>query len=191
MGPALRSERSAGRRAHGGRALRSARVTRAAQGWAFLAVLLAVLNGPGGARAALFGARHLPRHVLLAWDPAPGEPEGVCGALRLAFWSADARLRSLWPRGEPGGSTAVVFLVSPRFLYLAHCGDSRAVLSRAGPVCGLQHRGPSTPPAPGTRAYPCASLRAAVGYVPVQGPGVGLGARSLMVLGRKGFNGEA
>nr|KAF6286253.1 putative protein phosphatase, Mg2+/Mn2+ dependent 1N (putative) [Myotis myotis] len=72
--------------------------------------------------------------MLLAWDPAPGEPEGVCGALRLAFWSADARLSSLWPRGEPRGSTAVVLLVSRRFLYLAHCGDSRAVLSRAGAV---------------------------------------------------------
>ncbi|XP_066229864.1 probable protein phosphatase 1N isoform X1 [Saccopteryx leptura] len=99
-------------------------------GWAFFAVL----DGHGGARAALFGARHLPGHVLEALGPAPGEPEGVCRALRGAFLSADARLRSLWPRGEPGGSTAVALLVTPRFLYLAHCGDSRAVLSRAGAV---------------------------------------------------------
>lgn len=99
-------------------------------GWAFFAVL----DGHGGARAALFGARHLPSHVLEALGPAPGEPEGVCQALRHAFLSADARLRSLWPRGEPGGSTAVALLVSPSFLYLAHCGDSRAVLSRAGSV---------------------------------------------------------
>lgn len=99
-------------------------------GWAFFAVL----DGHGGARAALFGARHLPGHVLEALGPAPGEPEGVCQALRRAFLSADTRLRSLWPRGEPGGSTAVALLVSPRFLYLAHCGDSRAVLSRAGAV---------------------------------------------------------
>lgn len=100
------------------------------KGWAFFAVL----DGHGGARAALFGARHLPGHVLEALGPAPGEPEGVCQALRRAFLSADTRLRSLWPRGEPGGSTAVALLVSPRFLYLAHCGDSRAVLSRAGAV---------------------------------------------------------
>ncbi|XP_008540946.2 probable protein phosphatase 1N isoform X1 [Equus przewalskii] len=99
-------------------------------GWAFFAVL----DGHGGSRAALFGARHLPGHVLEALGPAPGEPEGVCEALRRAFLSADARLRALWPRGEPGGSTAVALLVSPRFLYLAHCGDSRAVLSRAGAV---------------------------------------------------------
>ncbi|XP_047568543.1 probable protein phosphatase 1N isoform X4 [Lutra lutra] len=97
-------------------------------GWAFFAVL----DGHGGARAALFGARHLPDHVLEALGPAPGEPEGVRGALRQAFLSADARLRALWPRGQPGGSTALALLVSPRFLYLAHCGDSRAMLSRAG-----------------------------------------------------------
>ncbi|XP_072824866.1 probable protein phosphatase 1N isoform X2 [Vicugna pacos] len=99
-------------------------------GWSFFAVL----DGHGGARAALFGARHLPGHVLDALGPAPHEPEGVCRALRHAFLSADARLHALWPRGEPGGSTAVALLVSPRFLYLAHCGDSRAVLSRAGAV---------------------------------------------------------
>ncbi|XP_070306788.1 probable protein phosphatase 1N isoform X3 [Odocoileus virginianus] len=99
-------------------------------GWAFFAVL----DGHGGARAALFGARHLKGQVLEALGPAPSEPQGVCEALRRAFLSADARLRALWPRGEPGGSTAVALLVSPRFLYLAHCGDSRAVLSRAGAV---------------------------------------------------------
>ncbi|ELR53104.1 Putative protein phosphatase 1N, partial [Bos mutus] len=87
-------------------------------GWAFFAVL----DGHGGAR------------VLEALGPEPSEPQGVCEALRRAFLSADARLRALWPRGEPGGSTAVALLVSPRFLYLAHCGDSRAVLSRAGAV---------------------------------------------------------
>ncbi|XP_062966754.1 probable protein phosphatase 1N [Cynocephalus volans] len=99
-------------------------------GWAFFAVL----DGHGGARAARFGARHLPGHVLEALGPDPCEPEGVRGALRRAFLSADERLRALWPRGEPGGSTAVALLVSPHFLYLAHCGDSRAVLSRAGAV---------------------------------------------------------
>ncbi|XP_069405291.1 probable protein phosphatase 1N isoform X1 [Ovis canadensis] len=99
-------------------------------GWAFFAVL----DGHGGARAALFGARHLKGQVLEALGPEPSEPQGVCEALRRAFLSADARLRALWPRGEPGGSTAVALLVSPRFLYLAHCGDSRAVLSRSGAV---------------------------------------------------------
>nr|XP_031314733.1 probable protein phosphatase 1N [Camelus dromedarius] len=99
-------------------------------GWSFFAVL----DGHGGARAALFGARHLPGHVLDALGPAPHEPEGVCKALRHAFLSADARLHALWPRGEPGGSTAVALLISPCFLYLEHCGDSRAVLSRAGAV---------------------------------------------------------
>ncbi|XP_032118516.1 probable protein phosphatase 1N isoform X1 [Sapajus apella] len=99
-------------------------------GWAFFAVL----DGHGGARAARFGARHLPGHVLEELGPEPGEPEGVREALRRAFLSADERLRSLWPHVETGGSTAVALLVSPRFLYLAHCGDSRAVLSRAGAV---------------------------------------------------------
>uniref|UniRef100_A0A8W4FLU5 protein-serine/threonine phosphatase n=2 Tax=Sus scrofa TaxID=9823 RepID=A0A8W4FLU5_PIG len=111
-------------------------------GWAFFAVL----DGHGGVRAALFGARHLPGHVLEALGPEPGEPDGVCGALRRAFLNADARLRALWPRGEPGGSTAVALLVSPRFLYLAHCGDSRAVLSRAGAVAfGTEDHRPLRP----------------------------------------------
>ncbi|XP_048185946.1 probable protein phosphatase 1N [Perognathus longimembris pacificus] len=99
-------------------------------GWAFFAVL----DGHGGARAARFGARHLPGHVFRELGSAPREPEGVRAALRRAFLSADQRLRALWPRGDPGGSTALALLVSPRFLYLAHCGDSRAVLSRAGTV---------------------------------------------------------
>ncbi|XP_053463075.1 probable protein phosphatase 1N [Nycticebus coucang] len=107
-------------------------------GWAFFAVL----DGHGGARAARFGARHLPGHVIEALGPTPVEPEGVRWALRRAFLSADERLRSLWPRGEQGGSTAVALLVSPLFLYLAHCGDSRGVLSRAGAVafCTEDHR---------------------------------------------------
>ncbi|XP_012888130.1 PREDICTED: probable protein phosphatase 1N [Dipodomys ordii] len=99
-------------------------------GWAFFAVL----DGHGGTRAARFGARHLPGHVFRELGSAPREPEGVREALRRAFLSADERLRELWPRGDPGGSTALALLVSPRFLYLAHCGDSRAVLSRAGTV---------------------------------------------------------
>ncbi|XP_058529922.1 probable protein phosphatase 1N [Ochotona princeps] len=97
-------------------------------GWAFFAVF----DGHGGARAARFCARRLPAHVLEALGPEPREPQGVRAALRCAFLSADERLRALWPGGEPGGSTAVALLVSPTFLYLAHCGDSRAVLRRSG-----------------------------------------------------------
>lgn len=48
--------------------------------WAFSAVL----EGHGGAQASLLGARHLPGHVLEALGPAPGEPQGVCRALRFA-----------------------------------------------------------------------------------------------------------
>lgn len=107
-------------------------------GWAFFAVL----DGHGGARAARFGARHLPGYVLGELGPAPQEPDGVRQALRSAFLQADAQLSALWPRGDPGGSTAVALLVSPRFLYLAHCGDSRALLSRSGSVafCTEDHR---------------------------------------------------
>lgn len=131
LGTAFRGKRRAGLAPH----MEDAHCAWLAQpglppGWAFFAVL----DGHGGARAALFGARHLPGHVLEALGQAPGEPEGVCRALRRALLSADARLHELWPRGEPGGSTAVALLVSRRFLYLAHCGDSRAVVSRASAV---------------------------------------------------------
>lgn len=107
-------------------------------GWAFFAVL----DGHGGARAARFGAQHLPGHVVGELGPAPREPDGVRQALSSAFLRADAQLRTLWPRSDPGGSTAVALLVSPRFLYLAHCGDSRALLSRSGSVafCTEDHR---------------------------------------------------
>nr|XP_010945119.1 PREDICTED: LOW QUALITY PROTEIN: probable protein phosphatase 1N [Camelus bactrianus] len=74
-----------------------------------------------------------------AWLALPGVPPGwsffaVLDGHGAAFLSADARLHALWPRGELGGSTAVALLISPCFLYLTHCGDSRAVLSRAGAV---------------------------------------------------------
>uniref|UniRef100_G1U570 protein-serine/threonine phosphatase n=1 Tax=Oryctolagus cuniculus TaxID=9986 RepID=G1U570_RABIT len=104
---------------------------------------------PGGGNGGLewVGRTWMRRHLVARaqWGKGSGRPVessicegfevgGVRGALRQAFLSADARLRALWPRGDPGGSTAVALLVSPRFLYLAHCGDSRAVLSRAGAV---------------------------------------------------------
>lgn len=164
MGPALRRERISGL-AHGGRALRIARVTLGTPGlfcfFFFRLFCFAALDCQGRAPAALFGEGHLPGHVLEALGRAPDEPEGLCGTLRCAFLITDARLRSLWPRGEPGGSTAVTLLVSPRFLYLAHCCDFRAVLSLSGAVvfCTEDHR-PSSPRNANvskTRAAPSAS----------------------------------
>ncbi|KAM5296084.1 LOW QUALITY PROTEIN: putative protein phosphatase 1N [Glossophaga mutica] len=104
-------------------------------GWAFFFFFFfsPVLDGQGKARAALFGASHLPGPVL-ALGPAADESKGLCRTLRSAFLSADARLRSLWPRGDPGASAAVGWPVSSRFLYLAHCGDFPAVPSRTGAV---------------------------------------------------------
>ncbi|KAG8515324.1 putative protein phosphatase 1N [Galemys pyrenaicus] len=90
-------------------------------GWAFFAVT----DGHGGRRAAPHGARRLPGHVLEALGPEPGEPEGECAALRNPFPGAQARLRALRPRGQPGGSTAVALLASPRFLYPAHGPEPR------------------------------------------------------------------
>ncbi|KAK1330072.1 hypothetical protein QTO34_010257, partial [Cnephaeus nilssonii] len=117
-------------RAHGGRALRLARVIRAAQGWAFFAVL----DGHGGARAALFGARHLPEPGARGVGPCAWRARGRVRGASPGFLGRRRTPALALPRGEPGGSTGVLLLVSPRFLYLAHCGDSRAVRSRAGAV---------------------------------------------------------
>ncbi|KAM9226298.1 LOW QUALITY PROTEIN: putative protein phosphatase 1N [Dugong dugon] len=127
-------------RPHGGAATAGAR---AGQNWrafvedAHCALLLpgllprwasfAVLDRHGGALAARCGARR----VLEELGPGPGEPEGLLRTLRRACRSAYSRSghEASW-----GASTAVVFLVSSPFLYLAHCGDSRPVLSRAGAI---------------------------------------------------------
>lgn len=47
---------------------------------------------------------------------------------------------------DRSGTTAVCAFISPRFIYIANCGDSRAVLCRQGePVFSTQDHKPGLP----------------------------------------------
>lgn len=63
--------------------------------------------------------------------------ESVKRAIRDGFLRLDENMKSL-PEVESGqdksGSTAICALVSPTHVFIANCGDSRAVLSRSGKV---------------------------------------------------------
>lgn len=65
------------------------------------------------------------------------------------FLELDSKMRSLpeMTSGEDkSGTTAVCVFVSPRLIYIANCGDSRAVLCRSGsPVFSTQDHKPGLP----------------------------------------------
>ncbi|XP_048539067.1 probable protein phosphatase 2C 37 [Triticum urartu] len=61
------------------------------------------------------------------------------GALRRSFTRADELAASGVPAGSIMGSTAVVALVVRGRILVANCGDSRAVLCRAGRAVPLSH----------------------------------------------------
>ena len=65
------------------------------------------------------------------------DPEKVKGAIIAGFLQTDKHLHCVARREgwERGGSTVVAALISPRYVYFANCGDSRAVLCRSGQVC--------------------------------------------------------
>ena len=75
--------------------------------------------------------------------------EQVRTGIRTGFLGLDQRIRRL-PETLSGedksGTTAVCALISPTHIYLANCGDSRAVLSRSGQVAAatLDHK-PGSP----------------------------------------------
>lgn len=58
----------------------------------------------------------------------------ICGALRDAFRKTDQELKGS-QTGDFVGATAVVAVLDSNHVYLANCGDSRAVISRAGVAC--------------------------------------------------------
>jgi serine/threonine protein phosphatase PrpC len=94
--------------------------------------LLGVFDGHGGAHTAQFVAKQLPE-VLLAnrsLRVAPGD------ALRDAFLAVDEMFMREHPTRFRTGTTAVCVLVDhdSSVLYVAHVGDTRAVLCRGGGV---------------------------------------------------------
>ncbi|KAL3144636.1 hypothetical protein ABBQ38_001995 [Trebouxia sp. C0009 RCD-2024] len=101
-----------------------------------------VYDGHNGDEAAELCCNRL--HAILASNPTWGsctgsaavqqaEKQTVSAALRGAFRSLDKEiLRMLKEEETQDGSTGLVLLRIGEVLYTAHCGDSRAVLCRAG-----------------------------------------------------------
>ncbi|KAG7492504.1 hypothetical protein MATL_G00015270 [Megalops atlanticus] len=121
--------------------------------WSFFAVY----DGHAGSRVANYCSQHLLEHIVTGSDGFRGdggggggegggeggnEPpsvEGVKSGIRSGFLRIDERMRGCLADAASGpldrsGSTAVAVLLSPEHLYFINCGDSRAVLCRAGAV---------------------------------------------------------
>ena len=64
------------------------------------------------------------------------DAEKVRGGLIEGFLQTDKQLHTVARREgwERGGTTVVATLISPRYIYFANCGDSRAMLCRRGQV---------------------------------------------------------
>ncbi|XP_062858930.1 protein phosphatase 1bb isoform X2 [Trichomycterus rosablanca] len=104
--------------------------------WSFFAVY----DGHAGSRVANYCSKHLLEHIISSSEdfrPGPDSVEGVKSGIRSGFLKIDEYMRNfseLRNGLDRSGSTAVGVLLSPEHLYFINCGDSRAVLSRAGQV---------------------------------------------------------
>jgi serine/threonine protein phosphatase PrpC len=104
---------------------------------------IAVYDGHSSSRGAAHAARRL--HEIIAQQQAVRAARGgkeeqpaVEEALKAAFEHADEEIIGEAQRtGRRYGSTAVCAFLVEGTLYVAHCGDSRAVLFRAGAAVPL------------------------------------------------------
>lgn len=108
--------------------------------WSFFAVF----DGHAGARVSAFCAEELLNNIiknedfkLNLTDGTEIQPsiEDVKKGIKTGFLTLDEKMRNIpeMLSGEDkSGSTAVCSIVSPKHLFFANCGDSRAVLCRKG-----------------------------------------------------------
>lgn len=112
------------------------------QDWSFFAVF----DGHAGARVSAHCADHLLECIVQTEE---FRHDDVTKGIRSGFLHLDNRMRELpeLASGEDkSGSTAVCALISPRQVYVANCGDSRAVLCRSGqPVFATRDHKPVLP----------------------------------------------
>lgn len=110
--------------------------------WSFFAVF----DGHAGAKVSAMCAEELLDHITQNED-FKGKPdmtdgtevqpsiEDVRGGIKTGFLRLDEKMRAM-PEVVSGedksGSTAVCSIVSPKHIFFANCGDSRAVLCRNG-----------------------------------------------------------
>ncbi|XP_060796200.1 protein phosphatase 1bb isoform X1 [Neoarius graeffei] len=104
--------------------------------WSFFAVY----DGHAGSRVANYCSKHLLEHIISSSEdfrPGRDSVEGVKSGIRSGFLKIDEYMRNfseLRNGMDRSGSTAVGVLLSPEHLYFINCGDSRALLCRAGQV---------------------------------------------------------
>lgn len=109
--------------------------------WSFFAVF----DGHAGAKVSAMCAEQLMDHIIANEDfpkmdiksGTETQPslESVKNGIKTGFLSLDDKLRSMpevMSGQDKSGSTAVGAIVSPKYIFFANCGDSRAVLSKAG-----------------------------------------------------------
>ncbi|KAF7265176.1 protein phosphatase alphabet [Rhynchophorus ferrugineus] len=111
------------------------------QDWSYFAVF----DGHAGAKVSA----HCAEHLLDAIMATEEFREDVMKGIRRGFLELDDKMRNL-PEMSSGedksGTTAVCAFISPRGMYIANCGDSRAVLCRHGsPVFSTQDHKPGLP----------------------------------------------
>lgn len=91
-------------------------------------MMLGVFDGHGGQHASEYVRRHLLTTIA---NQAAFRSGDFVAALRRAFAVVDdALVKWLWERRNPCGSTAAVVLLVDNIVYVAHAGDTRALLCR-------------------------------------------------------------
>ncbi|XP_076392414.1 protein phosphatase 1B isoform X2 [Megachile rotundata] len=106
----------------------------------------AVFDGHAGASVSAHSAEHLLECIMQTEE---FKAEDVAKGIHSGFLRLDDEMRELPEMSsgtEKSGSTAVCAFISPRNIYIANCGDSRAVLCRAGdPVFSTRDHKPVLP----------------------------------------------
>lgn len=111
--------------------------------WSFFAVF----DGHAGDQSAAYSSQHL-LDAIVATDAF--RQRNIVEGIRSGFLTMDDALReqfaTLHSTMDNSGSTAIAAFVSPDHVYLANCGDSRAVLCRNGaPAFSTQDHKPVLP----------------------------------------------
>lgn len=100
----------------------------------------AIYSGYNGSFTSEFLKENLHKYIT----QQPFFPSDPARAIQLGFASADKAILALQARnpGDKSGSSAVVAATVGEVCYVAHVGDSRAVLEVGGEVCSLgrEHR---------------------------------------------------
>ncbi|XP_046413904.1 protein phosphatase 1B isoform X2 [Neodiprion pinetum] len=104
----------------------------------------AVFDGHAGALVSAHSAEHLLESIMQTEE---FKAEDVIKGIHSGFLRLDDRMRDLPEMiTDKSGSTAVCAFISPRQIYIANCGDSRAVLCRSGnPVFSTRDHKPVLP----------------------------------------------